>query len=85
MCTCTPGSLLCDQLLLLQKRIVVLISADLAHTHDKDGPYGYSSAAEPFDQVSMQRHCLQDLSVLHTPSHFHLLNITQCLAGFLGY
>ncbi|XP_022096623.1 uncharacterized protein LOC110982489 [Acanthaster planci] len=45
------GALLHDQLLLLRKRVVILISADLAHTHDKNGPYGYSSAAEPFDQA----------------------------------
>jgi len=33
------------------KRIVILISADLAHTHDPDGPYGYSPAAAPFDKA----------------------------------
>ncbi|XP_077988566.1 protein TTE1956-like [Glandiceps talaboti] len=33
------------------KRVAVVISADLAHTHDKDGPYGYSPTAEPFDQA----------------------------------
>jgi len=33
------------------KRIVVIISADLAHTHLKSGPYGFSTAAEPFDKA----------------------------------
>ncbi|CAH1796075.1 unnamed protein product [Owenia fusiformis] len=35
----------------LPERVVVVISGDLAHTHDRDGPYGYSDAAEPFDQA----------------------------------
>ena len=33
------------------KRIVVIVSADLAHTHLASGPYGYSNTSEPFDQV----------------------------------
>jgi len=35
----------------INKKVVVLISADLAHTHDPDGPYGYSPAAAPFDKA----------------------------------
>lgn len=35
----------------LQERVVVVISADLAHTHSADGPYGYSPAAQPFDRA----------------------------------
>ncbi|CAI7992078.1 hypothetical protein GBAR_LOCUS919 [Geodia barretti] len=31
------------------ERVVVVISADLAHTHLSSGPYGYSNASEPFD------------------------------------
>eukprot|EP00884_Botryococcus_braunii_P011358 jgi/Botrbrau1/20222/Bobra.31_1s0019.1 len=31
-------------------RVLLVISADLAHTHDKDGPYGFDEAAEPFDK-----------------------------------
>ena len=31
------------------QRVAVVISGDLAHTHSKDGPYGYSPTAEPFD------------------------------------
>ncbi|XP_050402207.2 protein CA_C1420 [Patella vulgata] len=34
-----------------KKTAVVIISADLAHTHSKDGPYGYSDAAQPFDDA----------------------------------
>lgn len=32
-------------------RIAVVISADLAHTHKADGPYGYSNASQPFDDA----------------------------------
>lgn len=35
-----------------EERVVVIVSADLAHTHSTDGPYGYSNASEPFDMVS---------------------------------
>ena len=34
--------------------IAVVISGDLAHTHSKDGPYGYSPAADPFDAACGQ-------------------------------
>lgn len=34
-----------------QERVVVVISADLAHTHKADGPYGYSNASQPFDDA----------------------------------
>ncbi|BFZ00578.1 hypothetical protein BsWGS_03620 [Bradybaena similaris] len=33
------------------KRVVVIISCDLAHTHSASGPYGYSNASEPFDEA----------------------------------
>ncbi|XP_070542101.1 protein CA_C1420-like [Ptychodera flava] len=45
------GGLLYSVLHSTKKDVVIVISADLAHTHDKDGPYGYSPAAEPFDQA----------------------------------
>ena len=35
----------------LKQRVAVIISADLAHTHQKDGPYGYSTSAQPFDDA----------------------------------
>ena len=31
------------------QKVAIVISGDLAHTHSKDGPYGYSPEAEPFD------------------------------------
>lgn len=33
------------------KRVVVLISADLAHTHQKEGPYGFFEKAELVDKL----------------------------------
>ncbi|GFR87174.1 protein CA_C1420-like [Elysia marginata] len=33
------------------KRIAVIVSADLAHTHLASGPYGYSNTSEPFDKA----------------------------------
>lgn len=31
------------------RRVAVVVSGDLAHTHSADGPYGFSPTAEPFD------------------------------------
>ncbi|WP_455140673.1 DODA-type extradiol aromatic ring-opening family dioxygenase [Candidatus Hodarchaeum mangrovi] len=33
------------------EKVIIIISADLAHTHDKNGPYGFSEKAEEFDQI----------------------------------
>ena len=46
------GTHLYELLHLLKERVVVIISADLAHTHLSSGPYGYSNASQPFDDVS---------------------------------
>jgi aromatic ring-opening dioxygenase LigB subunit len=32
-------------------RIAMLISSDLSHTHEANGPYGHSNASEPFDHA----------------------------------
>ena len=32
-------------------RFALVVSADLAHTHESSGPYGYSPAAQPFDDA----------------------------------
>ncbi|XP_021346048.1 uncharacterized protein LOC110445652 [Mizuhopecten yessoensis] len=45
------GTQLYHYLRALNQTVVVIVSADLAHTHQKNGPYGYSDAAEPFDQA----------------------------------
>ena len=33
------------------ENVAVIISGDWAHTHQENGPYGYSETAEPFDQA----------------------------------
>lgn len=48
------GSTLYELLETLSERVVVIISADLAHTHLASGPYGYSNASGPFDQACGQ-------------------------------
>ncbi len=49
---CIVGTSLLSVLESSELRVVVAISADLAHTHDSSGPYGYSNASQPFDDVS---------------------------------
>jgi aromatic ring-opening dioxygenase LigB subunit len=34
-----------------RRRVAVVVSADLAHTHLASGPYGFSNSAEPFDMA----------------------------------
>lgn len=34
-----------------EKRVTVIFSADQAHTHNKSGPYGYSSEAKEYDNM----------------------------------
>ncbi|KAL4428144.1 hypothetical protein ABPG75_002233 [Micractinium tetrahymenae] len=43
------GMALWDALEALPQRVAVLVSGDLAHTHDPAGPYGFSKDAAPFD------------------------------------
>ena len=63
----------------MQERVVVVISADLAHTHLSSGPYGYSNASEPFDLVSGLLQsvytCLEVL--LCTQSTWHCLDCAR--------
>ncbi|NHJ49783.1 MAG: hypothetical protein FK733_18470 [Asgard group archaeon] len=35
----------------LEKRTVIVISADLAHTHQEEGPYGFDESASIFDDL----------------------------------
>ncbi|MFW9991518.1 MAG: hypothetical protein ACFFD4_05625 [Candidatus Odinarchaeota archaeon] len=44
------GKYLGNYLESLKQRVIAIISADLAHTHDINGPYGYSEIAAEFDQ-----------------------------------
>lgn len=66
----------------MPERVVVVISADLAHTHDKDGPYGYSPAAQPFDDaVGRYLTTLNPLALLETAAGL----VSEALScGFTG-
>eukprot|EP01062_Namystynia_karyoxenos_P081247 TRINITY_DN888_c1_g1_i1.p1 TRINITY_DN888_c1_g1~~TRINITY_DN888_c1_g1_i1.p1 ORF type:complete len:330 (+),score=91.99 TRINITY_DN888_c1_g1_i1:69-992(+) len=48
----------------LPARFAFLVSSDLAHTHLRDGPYGYCSCAEPYDQAVGRWAATQNSSAL---------------------
>lgn len=48
------GSSLVEYFNKSDKKIIALISGDLAHTHSQDGPYKFSEKAEEFDQIIEQ-------------------------------
>ena len=58
------------------QRIAVIISADLAHTHKADGPYGYSNASQPFDDVC----CLFSI-----PNELFVLVTSHSVIRMVGY
>ena len=33
------------------ERIAVVVSGNMSHTHEAEGPYGYSNASAPFDKA----------------------------------
>ncbi|XP_078618269.1 uncharacterized protein LOC144885921 isoform X2 [Branchiostoma floridae x Branchiostoma japonicum] len=71
------GKSLYKELEASKERVVVIVSADLAHTHSADGPYGFSPAAQPFDQA-----CGEWASTLHpTPL---LVNATSLVDDALS-
>jgi aromatic ring-opening dioxygenase LigB subunit len=48
----------------LNRRIVLIASADLGHAHDAKGPYGYDVASQQFDTALMEAVQAQDLGRL---------------------
>ena len=68
------GTLLFNLLESSDLKVVVAISADLAHTHDPNGPYGYSNASQPFDDVS-------SLSVFYLNMHTSILSYSGLRAN----
>jgi aromatic ring-opening dioxygenase LigB subunit len=46
------------------KRVLLVVSGDLAHTHSIDDPYGFSPCAQPFDNFISQWIETRDSSVL---------------------
>lgn len=56
----------------LPQRVLIIASADLAHTHDPDGPYGFSEDAEKYDM------CVYNWASSQAP-----LELTQKAAGYV--
>ncbi|MGC9175046.1 MAG: extradiol dioxygenase [Thermoprotei archaeon] len=48
----------------IERSIGVLISADNAHTHRADGPYGFSQAAKVYDELVIRAFKERDLSMI---------------------
>jgi aromatic ring-opening dioxygenase LigB subunit len=65
------------------KRVVVLISADLSHTHQKEGPYGFTENAERVDQLFEDTIKSGDLSQITTESYENMKKALCC--GFTGF
>ncbi|KAK7116391.1 hypothetical protein V1264_002079 [Littorina saxatilis] len=65
------------------QRIVVIISADLAHTHQASGPYGYSNASEPFDLACGHWATTLDKSTLTVTAAGYADRALSC--GFTGF
>jgi len=47
----TIGNTLYEYFQAIPERVMIVISSDLAHTHQADGPYGYNNASGPFDRA----------------------------------
>jgi len=67
----------------LNKQVVVLISADMGHTHQKEGPYGFDEIAEPFDQLMEKWAGKLDSKILIKKAAPMLTNALCC--GYIGF
>ena len=76
------GKNLANALNALSQRTVVVVSADLAHTHLSSGPYGFSKDAEPFDQACGAWARTLDSDVLLQTALKHAVNAESC--GYTG-
>ncbi|MFX1253263.1 MAG: hypothetical protein ACFFCZ_16765 [Promethearchaeota archaeon] len=77
------GKVLKNYFDLLEKKVVVIISADLAHTHSASGPYKYSEIAEPFDNL-IERWATTLNADLLLKNASSLLNQALC-CGYTGF
>ncbi|KAL8611900.1 hypothetical protein ACOMHN_033645 [Nucella lapillus] len=64
-------------------RVVVVVSGDLAHTHQASGPYGYSNASEPFDQACGQWVQTLDVDTLVVTAASFVDRALSC--GYMGF
>jgi AmmeMemoRadiSam system protein B len=67
----------------IEKRVVIIISADLGHTHEADGPYGFSKEAEVFDNM-IQDWALSLDSAILTNKVIPFLDKAMC-CGLIGF
>ncbi|MEA2071609.1 MAG: hypothetical protein U9O98_10010 [Asgard group archaeon] len=67
----------------LQEKVIIIISADLAHTHQNEGPYGYSPLAEEFDQHMESWAKTLDEKILVEDS-VRMLDRALC-CGYIGF
>ncbi|MFX1485914.1 MAG: hypothetical protein ACFFBS_02205 [Promethearchaeota archaeon] len=66
-----------------RRKAVVIISADLAHTHSRDGPYGFSEAAKTFDSTIEKWASTMDESLLLGNASLKLESALCC--GYVGF
>ncbi len=52
------GSMLAKAIMNYERKVSVIFSADQAHTHSREGPYGYSPRADQYEQIL--RRCLEE-------------------------
>ncbi|MFX1297128.1 MAG: hypothetical protein ACFFD2_20030 [Promethearchaeota archaeon] len=67
----------------IEKRVVIIISADLSHTHDPEGPFGFAEEAETFDKMIQKWAVSLDSKIL-TKKVLPLLEKALC-CGFIGF
>ncbi|MFX1589038.1 MAG: hypothetical protein ACFFC1_12855, partial [Promethearchaeota archaeon] len=67
----------------IEKRVVVIISADLGHTHNPEGPFGFAEEAETFDKMIQEWAVSLDGKML-TKKILPLLGKALC-CGFIGF
>lgn len=66
----------------LEEKAIVIVSADLAHTHSRDGPYGFSETAKTFDSLIGKWASTMDESLLLGNASSILENALCC--GYVG-
>jgi len=66
-----------------KKRVVVLISADLAHTHHEEGPYGFYEDADTVDQF-LEDWMRSPNSSTDTSDSYSLIKKALC-CGYTGF
>ena len=77
------GQDVCSYLQNLNKKVFVLISGDMAHTYQADGPYGIHPSAQPFDNAVEKWAKTMDKKFLVEEAGSMLYSALAC--GFTGF